>query len=191
MQIETKMPVFADLSNYLMEAEAIANPAEVHGVLTGLICAGQRLDGQFWFDSVLRVLKVRASLSLDQRSAIIDLYDTICRQLSCADAEFILLLTVEERPLKEKTMALSHWCEGFLYGLGLGGATPVGIGTPDEIIDALHCMVELAHLEFEKIEVNELNVEMERLTYRRTLDYIRTAVIAMYEAFAKKPKYLH
>jgi yecA family protein len=192
MQIQTKIPAFADFSNSLMEADAMTNPAEIHGVLAGLICTGQRLDGKFWLDAILRLLEARASLSQANRNVVIELYNAICQQLSSFDADFYLLLPSDEQTLTDRARALSRWCDGFLYGLTLSSSgSSILDSTPEEVQEALRCIAEVAKLDFEKVEITDQSTEIDRFTYQSTVEYIRTAVMLMYDEFSKKPKYLH
>jgi yecA family protein len=191
MQIQPKTPAFEDFSGALMEADAMTNPAEIHGILAGLICTGQRLDGKFWFDAVLKLLATRANFSTAQRNLIIELYDTVCRQLNGHEDEFYLLLPSAERPLIDRATALSYWCEGFLYGLGLGGANPAIDHASLEAREALRCMTELAKLDLERVDVSEKNSEMDQFAYQGVIEYVRIAVMTMYTEFAKKPQLLH
>jgi uncharacterized protein len=192
MQIQTKIPAFADFSNNLMEADAMTNPAEIHGILAGLICVGQRMDGKFWFDAILRLLEARAGLSLVNRNTVIDLYNATCQQLSIFVDDFYLLLPSDDQALVDRARALSRWCDGFLYGLGLSsGGNLIVDSLSGEVKQALRCMVEVAKLDFEKIEVTDYSTETDKFTYHNMVEYVRASVLLMYGEFAKKPRYLH
>ncbi len=112
---------------------------------------------------------------LGSQDAIVSLYDAACRQLSGLQT-FQLLLPNEQHELEERTEALSLWCEGFLYGLGLGGSA-IEDETPDVIHEALYCIAEIAKLNINHLEVTELD----KLAYDEAIEFITHAIPLIYE----------
>lgn len=191
MQIEPKVPAFADFLSILNQADSITNPAEIHGVLCGLICAGQQLNGNFWFHSALKLFESRAHITGRYRDIVINLYDSTCRQLSGLGTEFHLLLPMaDEKSLSTCAEALSIWCQGFLYGLQFT-AINLEDELSDEAAEALRCMTELAKLDFNHIEVSEID----KIAYLGVADFVKSSAVLLYEEFTKslsdKPVVLH
>lgn len=191
MQVEPKVPAFADFLSILNQADSITNPAEIHGVLCGLICTGQKLNGNFWLHSALKLFESRAHISGRYRDIVLDLYDSTCRQLSGVDTEFHLLLPMtDEKTLSTCAEALSIWCQGFLYGLQFNSAT-FDEELSDEVTEALRCITELAKLDFSHIEVSEID----KVAYLGVADFVKSSAVLIYEEFSKhlsgKPVTLH
>ncbi len=109
------------------------------------------------------------------------LYDAACRQLSGLQS-FKLLLPDEQHELEERAEALSLWCEGFLYGLGLGGSS-FDEETSDTVNEALFCIAEIAKLDVSQLEVTELD----RLAYDEAIEFITQAVPLIYEELVHYP----
>ncbi len=179
MQIESKNFAFADFSHLLIQADSLANPAEIHGILSGLICTGQKLDGKFWFHTVLKLFEARAHIAPRHRGRVIELYDATCRQLSGLDGDFQLLLPDEEQPLARRAEALTQWCHGFLYGLKLADSGMFEVTTHD-VRDALKCIAEIARLDFANIEVRDIDSN----AYFGVMEYVRSAVVVVYQELA-------
>lgn len=181
MQVQTKIPAFDDFSGIMAQGDLMANPAELHGILVGFICIGQKFDGKFWFDTMLKQLANRSCLAMQQRGAIIDLYDKTCRQLSEGTNEFQLMLPTEQQSFLARAEALSHWCQGFLYGFRLeeGLRPPVSQG----LKNAVHCISEIAKLDFSEIEVSE----MDQPAYLAAVECVRIAVITTYSELFELP----
>lgn len=190
MQVETKILAFDDFSGLFAQADAMVSPARLHGVLVGLICVGQKLDGKFWLDATLRMVEARAVLPSKQRDLIIHLYDVTCRQLCDLDSELQLLLPNNSQFLIDSAMALSQWCEGFLYGLGLDDGSAYD-NIPEDIREGLRCISELAKLDFEKIEMAAESTEMEKMAYQGVVEYVRSAVMSFYRGMQHKTNCLH
>lgn len=192
MQIQTKIPVFDDFFYILTENDSPTDPAEIHGMLCGLICMGRRANGQFWLDSVLKLLNSQAPIIARYQGMLINLYDVSCRQLIGMDSDFQLLLPSENSSLIGQAEALSNWCKGFLAGLHMtGGVLEESISR--ESIEGLQTMEEIANLDFVKIEINE----HDKFAYVHVVDFVRATVIRLHRELANKKekgksnKYLH
>lgn len=176
MQFQSKILAFDDFSYLLTQADSLANPAEIHGVLCGLICTGQKLDGKFWLHTALKLFEARAHIAPHHRGRVIDLYDATCRQLSGLEGDFQMLLPDAEQPLAKRAEALSQWCYGFLSGLNLTEFT-LNPGHAHEIKDALKCISEIARLDFSSIEVRDID----NIAYNGVVEYVHNAVLALYQ----------
>lgn len=179
MQIQSTNLAFDDFSHLLIQADSLANPAEIHGILCGLICTGQKLDGKFWLHTVLKLFEAKAHISPRHRGRVIELYAATCRQLSDLDDSFKLLLPDQEQPLACRAEALSQWCYGFLYGLKLTDSSLVERSN-QEVRDALKCISEIAKLDFSNIEVRDIDNN----AYVGVVEYVRSAVVAVYQELA-------
>ena len=144
-------------------------------MLCGFVCVGPKLNGGFLIDILLKRLGTRPRFMLGSQGAVVGLYDAACRQLSGLQS-FQLLLPDERHELEERAEALSRWCEGFLYGLGLGGSS-IEEETPDVIHEALYCIAEIAKLEISHLEVTELD----KLAYDEAIEFITHAIPLIYE----------
>ena len=180
MQIQSKMLAFADFSHILAQADVPTNPSEVHGILSGLVCIGHKLDGKFWFDAILNTLGGKSLVY--NRELLIDLYDATCRQLSGLEYDFQLLLPNEVNSFAERAVALSRWCKGFTYGLEIADASfPERLS--EEVLDAIRCIAEVGKLDFSDIEVSD----SDKTAYQSVVDFVRTSVIMMYAELMELP----
>jgi uncharacterized protein len=175
MQTQAKSPAFDDFYHLLTQAEVATSPSEIHGMLCGFICVGSKLNGGFLIDILLKRLGTRPALMLGSQGAIVSLYDAACRQLSGLQT-FQLLLPDERHELEQRAEALSLWCEGFLYGIGLGGSS-IEEETPDVIHESLYCIAEIARLEINHLEVTDLD----ELAYDEAIEFITHAIPLIYE----------
>lgn len=176
MQVVPKILDFENFSYVLAEADSLASPAEIHGILCGIICSGQKMDGNFWFHTVLKLFESRAFLAARHRGMVIDLYDSTCRQLSGLDPEFQLLLPDGSNSLSRRAEALSFWCQGFLYGLQLADNS-VHKAASDETYNALTCISEIAQLDYKNIEVREIDNK----AYFGVVEFVTEAVTTLYK----------
>ncbi|HOB60996.1 MAG TPA: UPF0149 family protein [Candidatus Competibacteraceae bacterium] len=112
----THAPLFEHLSRLLTPLD----PAELHGLLCGLLCSDPTLDRARWLDLATEELIDGAELSATQADLLAKLLDYGIAQLHDPDGAVSPLLPDDDAPLTQRTEALGRWCQGLLYGLGLG-----------------------------------------------------------------------
>lgn len=92
--------------------------SDLHGSLTGYLCAGGEAEAHTWPDA----LELDPSGDGCNGDAIVARLYRLCRaQLEDDEFGFEPLLPGDERPLTERGDALVEWCRGFLGGIGLAG----------------------------------------------------------------------
>lgn len=112
-------PTHAELAEVLRSHRLGVDPSDLHGSLTGYLCAGGRTGVHDWLDAL--------QLDCDDASVADDpllqrMYFACCAQLESADGEMQPLLPAPATPVLRRADALVEWCRGFLGGFGLGGA---------------------------------------------------------------------
>jgi uncharacterized protein YgfB (UPF0149 family) len=77
----------------------------------------------------------------------------------------------DDAPLVERAMALSQWCQGFLYGFGIGGAVPRDrlSGEVEEVLR------DLTHIGQASVETGA-DAEEEEQAYAEIVEYVRAGV---------------
>ncbi len=141
--------MFTDLSYRAADAamsglHSLISPAEAHGTLAGLLCAGTVNDCDSWLVAVLGNADHVGDLSAEDHSLLDSLFDATRRVLDEEMYSFDLFLPDDEAPLNERAQALGEWCRGFLYGLGAGGSHQTW---PEECKEIVRDLVEIARLD--------------------------------------------
>lgn len=162
---------YADWNTALAQARLGVGPADLHGSVTGFLCAG-------WAG---RAHELLASLALESETgdagALHALLDRaaadIARRLRSGTSVEVLL-PVE--PLAARADAAVDWCRGFLGGLGLTGVLEARAGDP-ETRDLLR--------DFGHIAASHLAVEDDdEAALDEVLDFIREGVAHLHATFA-------
>ncbi|MEP6511190.1 MAG: UPF0149 family protein [Dokdonella sp.] len=113
-------PTHAEVAAALMTHRVGVSASDVHGSLTGYLCAGGRTDAQSWLD----VLQLDSDdPGIAQAPILQRLYRACCAQLDEGDIDVQPLLPSRTLPVAQRADALVEWCRGFLGGFGLGGAS--------------------------------------------------------------------
>ncbi len=110
--------VYHQIESVLLSHNTIMSIAEAHGTLSGILCADMRAEIDRWLGEVFD--DEAGDIIGDDRMTLVTFFDETRNRLDGAYFEFELALPDDDAPLNQRTTALSDWCRGFLFGLGLG-----------------------------------------------------------------------
>jgi|SaaInl7_135m_RNA_FD_contig_21_1971172_length_569_multi_4_in_0_out_0_1 uncharacterized protein len=150
-----------------------------HGLLCGLMCAGevspqQRLM-QEWFSGGATDDPAIVAC----RAAVDEMVLAVNACVDGADIGFPLLLPHEDAPLQQRAAAVSDWCEGFLYGVGLVGGTATS-GLPPQAKEALQDLAEISRMDVDGIQ----GEEEEEVALTEVTEFIWVAAMLVYDEMA-------
>ena len=161
------MTPFDQLAAAFTALQIPLHPAEWHGLMAGAGAGGNRSPEQ-----VLALLEMElAATAIENgvRRALASIAADTAAELTRMDYGFQLLLPGDDQPLATRVAALAAWCQGFLAGIGQGGA---GRSLSTETSAALADLAAIGHAETE-LEGDE---EEER-DYAELVEYVRAAAL--------------
>lgn len=167
---------FATLQDSLSRAIAACGASESHGTLCGALSVGADEDGT-WLEHVLGEDATPGAAQEECRRLLTELRDTTRRELDGGALEFTPLLPDDSDGLQERTAALADWCQGYLYGLGLGGERLQLERLADEAGEVLRDVGEIARAGLEAGE----DSEEDENAYAEIVEYLRVGVQLVYE----------
>src|ERR1043165_6750208 len=145
---------YDEFERVLRDSRALQEPAEAHGTLAGALCSSSDFGLLEWLHEILPDDSPEDEAL--QSSVLQNIYDSTVRTRAGNEADFAPLLPDDESPLSDRADALSHWCQGFLYGLGSGPASdPAKVST--EAGEIIHDLTEITHVGVDAAEPNETN----------------------------------
>ncbi len=165
---KNNLPKYQTVQQEITLEEPVSTPAEMHGLLCGLVCASPM---NFELPSCY------------QDSAIMrELYPVILEQFSHAlDEETFkleLLLPDDEQPLSVRTHAIGEWAQGFMAGLGEGGFQIVN--SNPEIQEILEDFQAIAQIQGgDPVDDKDVTEDDEKAFFN-VYEYIRIAVLNIY-----------
>jgi uncharacterized protein len=170
--------VMPDHSRFDQSLESIGldlGASETHGVICGLICAGTSQAHIDWIENLFAERPSNDLLVRETRQMLGQLYLASSQQLGDEGVEFALLLPQEEESLQRRAQALTKWCEGFLYGLGMAG-----IGEQHLVGDAKEALHDIA--EFTRLDLDALDEdESSESDYMELQEFLRVAAMLIRE----------
>lgn len=107
----------AALAQVLIRLQAGVDASELHGALSGYLCAGGHADTGDWLDR-LEITPGVDGATADP--ALRDLFGRVRAQFASDPAQVTPLLPAAQAKVDRRGQALVEWCRGFLGGFGLG-----------------------------------------------------------------------
>lgn len=161
---------------------ALMDAAECHGALSGMLCVNRRLRLEEWLTEIFGV----ADHAPHDKALHLftSLFDQTRDELEAFDFGFDLFLPDEDVALPERAEALSHWCKGFLHGLG---SLSEGVACSDDGKEVLRDIYQIAELQTQGLTDDDEEAYAELAEYLRVgVQLLRTEFQAPMDA-----KHLH
>ncbi|WP_299947515.1 UPF0149 family protein [uncultured Microbulbifer sp.] len=162
---------FALLANAILAAGSRADPSELHGFICGVLATGAIPDNDRWQRELAEMLDL-AAVSEGLNRELLQLAAESRKQLGDTAFSFRLVLC-EDGDIVERTLALGHWCAGFLHGYGVGGA---GVKIRPTSEEALKDIGAISQVDADHAEEGE-EAEQQLLELQ---EYVRVAVLNIF-----------
>ncbi len=158
----------------LLAAHHISTPvAEIHGVLSGQMCADSRA---FDLALSLKVLEIENEADEVVASLLKMLADDILAQLQAENYAFSPLIPDEDEEFGQRLKALSQWCDGFNAGFA-GAWVRDDAAMSEETREVLNDFSRIALVDQEDEDVSETENEV---NFMEIEEYVRMAAITVF-----------
>jgi len=110
---------YQQLAKALKQSDAMSEPSETHGTLSGLLAAAPEVDWrQEWFRLTVQGGQGQEAVSLPAaaRPVLDSVYLQTQAALSDLKMSFEPMVPPDDEPLQARVQALGLWCQGFLFG---------------------------------------------------------------------------
>ena len=156
-----------------------AELAECHGLLCGLVCRESSSSaGDYLAQLSAMQLVVDPGPALNE--ILVETWHNTVAQLADEDMGFALWLPDDEEPLEDRTVALAHWCSGFLAGLGSGRQLEA---LSEEAREAIGDLQEIARAAVTAAPDEQRRLEEEEAAFAEIVEYVRVVTLMMREDF--------
>lgn len=179
-------PDIPQLEGLLFDVDAAFGAIESHGALCGMLCAQGSTDVSQWMLQVLGEHE-DSSLALQQAGKkLLQVHQMTVEQMNDGDIEFELMLPDEDEPLEARVEALGIWCQGFVYGLAVGGIKE-NTELPEDSKEIIKDIVEISRAGYVVDEEAEIAVseeeadEEDEIAFMEVSEYVRMGILLIYE----------
>lgn len=164
---------YEQLSNDLAILELNLDPAELHGMVTGLIAGGASEQAEAYLRSL--TMNKSGSRYHQAMNALFSIYTITHTCLYNFDFNFQLLLPHDEDTLRNRLFAFTTWMQGFLKGLDMSGLCLEDFDS-EETIEVLQHLEDFADMDIDNLEDNEQDEQ----AYVDITEYVRLAVMQLF-----------
>lgn len=166
-----------ELARSLEHLAAGCTAPELHGVLTGLLAGGARLNRP----TLLKVLETHANIDQSfgdtPATGLWQLQLSTLNDLGSSELDFQPLVPDDDNDLALRVTSLADWCQGFLVGFGTA-IKPNDTRIHEESIrETLQDIVQVSHVD----ATAQDNDEGDESAYAELYEFVRMAVIHLFE----------
>ncbi len=164
---KVKLPLFTDVNTELQHSDLLVNPADVHGVICGLLCGGIKLDNKAWLAPFDELLNEGLGIPESLAPILTEVYNGSAAALKDITLGFELLLPDMDQPLDERMEALAEWLQGFLGGFGMVHSSSTQAS--DDVKELIADFASIAQLD---VDAEDDSNEAEEAFYE-IVEYVR------------------
>jgi len=179
MSIQNTFPSYQSLTVALNQQAVALTAAEMHGLISGLLCGGSRAAG--WQTLVYDLTNEGVAFPQALNLPLQQLYEITRETLEDDDFMFQLMMPEGETvTVFERADALAGWVNHFLLGLGM--MQPKLAQVKDEVGEAIDDLRNIAQLGYDEDEDQE---ELEH-SLEEVVEYVRVAAILCHTEFTRR-----
>jgi len=157
---------YEDLQLIFDEHDAGMNVSEAHGLASGMLCVQFDADFNRWVTAIFDTEDQLKALTNDDKQGLIGLFQGTLELLKADEFIFDLLLPDEEERIGVRAVAMSEWCQGFLYGVAY-----MGVGDDkdwdEDCRGVLRDLMEISRLDADNTDDSDEQAFMELQEYVR------------------------
>lgn len=171
---------FATMQGILTSEDVQSHASELHGVLTGLVCAGFEFEDQGFLVMLNDLFNEGDGFPSAVKKALKQMYNELWTSILDDNYSFNLLLPDDDDTMAERGHALSVWVQGFNLGFGLQQKdSPV---VSDDVKEVLTDFGEIANLSDEMEEDEDTEQ-----AYFEIGEYVRISALLCFSELASPP----
>ncbi|MBD1576263.1 MULTISPECIES: UPF0149 family protein [Vibrio] len=177
---QIRLPEYTLAQTELTAASLSVTPAELQGLIAGMLCGGLPLEGQNW--KVLLQDYTNEGLGWGSKAMQMAelVYAVSVAELTGTDMEFNLLLPSDD-DLLAYADGTSDWVNHFISGLGLSGATLTKLST--ETKEALADLEEISKLGIDEDD----DLQEQAILLEQVLEHVKVCVLTIHSDLGAKP----
>lgn len=171
---------FASAQATITTENVKAHASEIHGVLTGLICAGFPFEDHSFVTMLNDLFNNGEGLPERVKASVKQMFSELWTDILDEGYSFQLMLPDDDESIVERGHALSVWVQGFNLGFGLQQKDSPVIS--EEVKEVLTDFAEIANLS-DEIEEDEATEQ----AFFEINEYVRISALLCFSELATPP----
>ncbi len=181
---EHKLPAYLTLASELQTAGLAVNPAELHGLLAGMLSGGLSLTDKSWQPMIFDYTNDGMGWPAKPLQLAQSTLDATVAELTSSAMNISMLIPDEDASASLFDMAdgVADWVNHYISGLGLVGAELRQASKDSK--EALADLEEIAKLGIDE----EDDLEEQAQLLEQVIEHIKVCVLTIHAEFGQKPE---
>ncbi|WP_105265147.1 UPF0149 family protein [Pseudoalteromonas sp. T1lg76] len=175
----SEQPSYQQAQLLLESNDIFVMPAEVQGIITGLLACGLDIEEKDYLGLLSDVLNDGISFEKTLKQWLSELYSQAVESFSNEQLQFELMLPDEEESLIDQANALVAWVNGFLLGFGLKQKDYGKLS--DDVKEVIQDFTEISRLDTHFDETEE-----DKQALHEVLEYVRVSAMLCFAELGKR-----
>ncbi len=154
----------------------LESPAFIHGMLAGLMCAGENIQEASWIKKLIAEAQIK-SVKESFLKGLHEMFLETDAGLNGSGFEFEMCLPDDSEKLSFRATMLGHWAEGFLYGVGLTGEQTEKLER--EVLEFFNDMGDISGIVIDDLTESKENDEVD---FVEVVEFVRMGVLMVNES---------
>ncbi|EGA71899.1 hypothetical protein VISI1226_03074 [Vibrio sinaloensis DSM 21326] len=178
-----QLPDYLTLASELQSSGIAVNPAELHGLLTGMLSGGLSLTDNSWQPLVFDYTNDGMGWPMQVLKLAEATLEFTTQELTGSGMDLEILLPDEDASASLFDIAdgLAEWVNHFISGLGLVGADVKK--APTDIKEALMDLEEISKLGIDEDD----DMEEQAQLLEQVIEHVKACVLTIHAEFGQKP----
>lgn len=178
---EVNYPAFPQLVNELKTAQLAVSPAELHGLLTGMLSGGLAINDNSWQPLLFDYTNDGLGWPISTVGVAESLLKATLSELANDQFELTLMLSESDSDLFATADGLSEWVNHFISGLGLANQSINK--APVDVKEALGDLEEISKLGID--EEDDLEEQADLL--EQVIEHVKACVFTVHAEYGVRP----
>lgn len=174
------MPTYQALENELKSAQIAVTPAELHGLLTGMVSGGLEINASTWQALLFDYTNDGMGWPMASVAMAENAIKATSAELLSSDFELTLLVAEEGADIVTLADGLSDWVNHFISGLGLIDAQLNK--AEEDVKEALRDLEEIAKLGIDE----EDDMAEQAILLEQVIEHVKACVMTVHLALGSK-----
>lgn len=171
---QVTLPEYSKMASTLRSDSLAVTPAEMHGLLAGMLCGGLDPELGTWMPILYDYTNDGAGWPHESKALAATAVSLANSQLAAGQMDFELLMPDEDESLLDRGDALSEWVGAFIAGIGLVGVTAGKLS--DDAKEVLTDLTEIAQLGIDEDD----DMEEQALLLEQVIEHVRVCAMTLH-----------
>lgn len=180
MKEETTLD-FASVQAILSTENVTAHASELHGVISGLICAGYAHESSDYIAMINDMFNNGEGLPAKVKSMVKLMFADVWQNILDDTYSYQIMLPDDDDSIAERSNALGVWVQGFNLGFGLQQKTTANLS--DDVKEVINDFSEIANLS-DEVEEDEATEQ----AYFEIAEYARISALLCFSELGVPPE---